>query len=195
MKKALKLVLQGLITILPLGLTIYFFIWLLMTMEKLARPALLWVLPGQLYFPGMGILAGIGVLFGVGLLVHAYAVRHLINLGENILERIPLVKSVLAAIQDMMRFFTLKDKSEMKSVVSVDIGNDMHLIGFVTGEESGKRFFSDGSTDKVGVYLPMSYQIGGYTLYVERDRITPLNMGVEEAMRIIITGGVQNNRK
>ncbi len=44
----------------------------------------------------------------------------------------------------------------------------------------------------VAVYLPMSYQIGGYTLYLPRDRIQPTDLTVEAAMRIVLTGGLQN---
>jgi len=40
------------------------------------------------------------------------------------------------------------------------------------------------------VYFPMSYQIGGYTLYLPRARLTPLDIGVEEAMRLVLTGGM-----
>ncbi len=189
MKKSLRLVLKGLATILPLALTLYFLIWLLMALERLTRQALLWVMPDILYFPGLGILVGLVVLFLAGLLVNAYFIRHVIDLGEGILERIPLVKSIYGAIQDVTRVFSMGERRDMQSVVSLDMGNDMHLIGFVTGTNSGKAFFSDQESEKVGVYLPMSYQVGGYTLYVDRKRLRPLNIGIEQAMRIVITGG------
>jgi len=112
------------------------------------------------------------------------------------MESIPLVKSVFGAIKDMMRVFSLAEKKEMKTVVAVDMGNDMYLIGFMTGEQAGKRLFGesgpdDNSGDRVGVYLPMSYQIGGFTVYIPRSRLKILDIGIEEAMRIAITGGVK----
>lgn len=196
MKKPLKLVLQGLAAVFPLGLTLYFLFWLLVKIEDLARPALLWLLPAHWYFPGLGIAFVIVVLFFAGLLVNAYVIRHLLAWGEQMMESIPLVKSVFGAIKDMMRVFSLADKKQMKTVVAVDVGNDMYLIGFLTGEHSGKRLFGEAATDdiqseRVGVYMPMSYQIGGFTVYVPRDRLKILDIGIEEAMRIAITGGAK----
>ena len=56
----------------------------------------------------------------------------------------------------------------------------------------GKRLF--GESDLVGVYLPLSYQIGGMTVYVSRDKLTPLDITMEEGMRIAVTGGVQSTK-
>ncbi|MCK9506017.1 MAG: DUF502 domain-containing protein [Porticoccaceae bacterium] len=194
MNKILKLVLQGLGTVLPLGLTGYFLFWLFANAENYSKSLLLWLIPQSLYFPGLGIIATILVLFLIGLVVNAYGVRYLLHLSDRLFARIPLVKSVYGAIQDMMRVFSLAEKKQMKTVVSLDVGNDLHVIGFITGEGSGKRLFPDESSDRVGVYIPMSYQIGGFTLYVQRSRLTLLDIGVEEAMRIAITGGVQGSK-
>ncbi|HLS99564.1 MAG: DUF502 domain-containing protein [Porticoccaceae bacterium] len=194
MKRAVKLVLQGLAAVLPLGLTLYFIVWLLTNIEGLARPVVLWLVPDRLYFPGLGVLAALVALFAVGLLVNAYVIRHLIALGERTMESIPLVKSLYGAIRDLMRVFSLAERKDMQSVVAIDIGNDTQLIGFVTGEHAGKRLFPEDKGPRVGVYLPMSYQIGGFTVYVPRERLTPLDIGIEEAMRIAITGGVQGGQ-
>ena len=48
-----------------------------------------------------------------------------------------------------------------------------------------------GGEDLVAVYLPMSYQIGGYTVYLPRSRLTETDLSVEQAMRIVLTGGVR----
>ncbi|MGD9663251.1 MAG: DUF502 domain-containing protein [Porticoccaceae bacterium] len=194
MNKILKLVLQGLGTALPLGLTGYFLFWLFSNAENYSKSFLLWLIPQSLYFPGLGILTTLVILFLIGLLVNAYGIRYLLHLSDRLFARIPLVKSVYGAIQDVMRVFSLAEKKEMKTVVSLDVGNGLHVIGFITGESSGKRLFTGQDSDKVGVYIPMSYQIGGFTLYVERDRLTLLDIGVEEAMRIAITGGAQGSK-
>ena len=191
MPRLIKRVLQGLGAVLPLGITLYLIYWLFAFIEALIRPVLLWFLNDKLYFPGLGILVVIPVLFVVGLLVNAYGIRYLIRMGDALMARIPLVKSIYGALQDMMRVFTLAEERNLQAVVSVDLGNDTHLIGFVTGKTSGKRLFPGETEDdaKVGVYLPMSYQIGGFTVYVDKARLHYLNIGVEEAMRIAVTGG------
>jgi uncharacterized membrane protein len=44
------------------------------------------------------------------------------------------------------------------------------------------------------VYFPMSYQIGGYTLYMPRERLKPLDITVEEGMRLVLTGGISGEK-
>jgi uncharacterized membrane protein len=191
MKRTLKLVLQGLITVLPLLLTAYCVIWLLSFIEEVSKSFLLNIVPKEQYMPGMGIAAGLMVLFLIGLMVNTYGMQYLVRLGNQIMESIPFVKSIYGAIQDMMSVFSLNSKKEMKSVVSVELGDNTRLIGFITGEQAGQKLYP--GEDRIGVYLPMSFQIGGFTIYVPRNKVTPLDIPIEDAMRIAITGGVQSN--
>jgi len=133
----------------------------------------------------------LALLVLTGFLVNLYGFRYLVKLSHNIFERIPLVKSIYGAIKDMMMVFNLAEKKEMKSVVSIE-WNGAQVIGFITGEQTGKRLFKE--QDLVGVYVPLSYQIGGMTLYISRDRLTELDIGVEEAMRLALTAGVQSSK-
>lgn len=192
MNKLIALLLKGLVAVLPIGLTVYLIFWLLATGEAIAQPVLLLLIPEALYFPGLGLLASLALLVLTGFLVNLYGFRYLVKLSHNIFERIPLVKSIYGAIKDMMMVFNLAEKKEMKSVVSIE-WNGAQVIGFITGEQTGKRLFKE--QDLVGVYVPLSYQIGGMTLYISRDRLTELDIGVEEAMRLALTAGVQSRPK
>ncbi|MCO4784390.1 MAG: DUF502 domain-containing protein [Marinomonas atlantica] len=191
MNKLFSLVLKGLVAVLPIGLTIYFIYWLFVTAEELARPLVLMVWPTNYYFPGLGVLTSLLMLAVVGLVVNFYGIRYLMKLSQRLFEKIPLVKSIYGALQDMMTVFSLSKKTEQQSVVSLEI-QGMQLIGFVTGEKMGQRLFGDQNL--VGVYLPLSYQIGGMTVYVSRDKLTPLDVTMEEGMRIAVTGGVQSKK-
>lgn len=191
MNKLISMILKGLVAVLPIGLTIYFFYWLLATAEELARPLVLLVWPSDYYFPGLGVVTSLLLLALVGLVVNFYGIRYLMKLSQSLFEKIPLVKSIYGALQDMMTVFNLSKKTDQQSVVSLEI-QGMKMIGFVTGEQMGKRLF--GEQDLVGVYLPLSYQIGGMTVYVSRDKLTPLDVTMEEGMRIAVTGGVQSKK-
>ncbi|MGO2233434.1 DUF502 domain-containing protein [Marinomonas sp. UCMA 3892] len=192
MNKLITLLLKGLVAVLPIGLTVYLIYWLLATGEAIAQPLLLLLIPDVLYFPGLGLIASLAMLVLTGFLVNLYGFRYLVKLSHNIFERIPLVKSIYGAIKDMMMVFNLAEKKEMKSVVSIE-WNGAQVIGFITGEQTGQQLF--GEQDLVGVYVPLSYQIGGMTLYISRDRLTELDIGVEEAMRLALTAGVQSRPK
>ncbi|WP_116368718.1 DUF502 domain-containing protein [Parahaliea mediterranea] len=195
MKRLFTLALQGLATVLPVALTLYFVYWLLEKMEAVVSKLILLVLPPDLYFRGLGILSAFIILVAIGLLVRFYVVRYILRLGEALLGRIPLIKSVFGAIQDFTRMFSSKREQEAQSVVLVEVQEGRHLLGFVTGSAVAQAHFADQYADLVGVYLPMSYQIGGYTLYVSPDRLQRLDMPVEDAMRIALTGGIQNGQE
>lgn len=186
--------LKGLVAILPIGLTVYVVYWLGVTTESLLSGPLQWLLPPGIYKPGLGLVAGFLLLFVVGLLVNAYVVRRVLGLGDSLLMRVPVVKTVYASIRDLTALVNTKDrKRELERVVMVKFGAG-RVIGFVTRENATLPGFTGaGNDDLVAVYLPMSYQIGGYTLYLPRGRIEATDLTVEAAMRIVITGGLQGS--
>jgi uncharacterized membrane protein len=189
MKTISSILLKGLVTILPIGLTVYFVYWLGVTTESLlSKPIKLAV--GDAYFPGLGLITGFLLLFLIGLAVNAFLVRRLLGFGEELLLRVPVVKTVYSAIRDMTRLVnTDKKKGDLDRVVTIDVGPG-RLIGFVT-QEHANTLGLGGGDDLIAVYMPMSYQIGGYTIYVPRSRVTETDLTVEQAMRIALTGGVR----
>lgn len=190
MKKIGSILLKGLVTILPIGLTVYFVYWLGITTETLLSKPIKWVIDDANYWPGMGLVLGFAFLFLVGLAVNAFVVRRVLGLGEELLLRVPVVKTVYSAIRDMTRLVnTDKKKGDLDRVVTVDIGLGK-LIGFVT-QEHANTIGIGGGDDLVAVYLPMSYQIGGYTVYLPRSKVTETDLTVEQAMRVVLTGGVR----
>jgi uncharacterized membrane protein len=190
MKQIGGILLKGLVTILPIGLTIYFIYWLGVTTEDLLSRPIKLVLDDSNYWPGMGLVTGFMILFLVGLAVNAFIVRRVLGIGEELLLRVPVVKTVYSAIRDMTRLVnTDKKKGDLDRVVTLDYGPGK-LIGFVT-QEHANTIGIGGGEDMIAVYLPMSYQIGGYTLYVSRSKVHETDLTVEQAMRIVLTGGVR----
>ena len=190
MKRLSRILLKGLVTILPIGLTAYFIYWLGVTTETLLSKPLRWVVADENYWPGMGLVLGFLLLFVVGLAVNAFIVRRLLGYGEELLLRVPVVKTVYGSIRDMTRLVnTGGEKRELQRVVTVGFGPG-RVIGFVT-QENAAHLGIGSEQECVAVYLPMSYQIGGYTVYVPRSEIEPTDLTVEQAMRIVLTGGVQ----
>lgn len=189
MKQLGGILLKGLVTILPIGLTVYFVYWLGITTESLLSKPIKFVV-GDNYWPGMGLVTGFMLLFLVGLAVNAFIVRRVLGIGEDLLLRVPVVKTVYSAIRDMTRLVdTDKKKGDLVRVITLDFGPGK-LIGFVT-QEHANTLGIGGGDDLVAVYLPMSYQIGGYTLYVSRSQVHETDLTVEQAMRIALTGGVR----
>jgi uncharacterized membrane protein len=182
-----KYILTGLITLLPVILTIYLLYWLADSAETLLGG----LIPRQIYLPGMGMAAALLVALTVGVLMHTVLIQRLFMRGERIFYRLPLVKSVYSAMRDFMDYFSPTRKREFEQVVSVTMGDTgIRLVGFVT--QANPTLLPDAlqGDDSVLVYLPMSYMIGGYAVLVPRASIQTLNMSMEEAMRFVLTAGV-----
>ena len=187
-KSISKTLLTGFITLVPVVLTVYFLYWLAVSSEELLGTALRWMLPQASYFPGLGMIAGLVVMFSVGVLMKAILIRRLFNFGEQILYRLPLFKTVYRAMRDLFDFFSPKEEG-LGQVVAVTY-NGVEMIGFITQTDQQRLPESFRDQDKALVYLPMSYMVGGFTLFIPREHIRPVKMSMEEAMRFAMTAGI-----
>jgi uncharacterized membrane protein len=186
-----KLFLKGLAVVIPVTLTLAILWWLATSAEQLMGTALKFSLPAGWYVPGMGLVSGIALITLIGLLSHVLIFQKLFNLGEAIFHRLPLVKTIYTAIKDFIGYLNPDKDSGMSKVVMVQLpGQSFQLIGFVTREQFDDLPFTPTSEDPVAVYMPMSYQIGGYTLFLPRNSLTPLDIPFEQAMRLVLTGAV-----
>ena len=185
--------LRGLVVILPITLTMALVWWLAAGAEHWLGGLIRDLLPGWNYWPGLGIALGVAIVFAAGILVHDPVTRFVLGRLDAILQRIPLVKSVYLAIRDIAAYMSQDGKSGFKQVVAVRV-QDMRLIGFVTTEGLPGLPATDAADPLVGVYLPMSYGIGGYTVYLPKSQVEPLDMSLEDAMRLTLVGGVSEDK-
>lgn len=189
MRRLWNTFLKGLAAVLPVVLTIYLVWWLGTKAEEVLGGWIRALLP-SIYWPGLGLLVSFLLVLLAGLIVDAYIVRRMFRFGEALLARIPIVKTIFGALKDFARFLPAGDKRrDLKRVVLWRFGN-AHLIGFVTEEQINPRMFASETSDIVAVYFPMSYQIGGYTLYLSKGELEETRLSVEEAMRLVLIGGV-----
>ena len=113
-----------------------------------------------------------------------------LRFGDRVFGRIPVVKTIYVAIRDFMRFFPSSGQSgDLKRVVLVPMGPGK-IIGFVTAESGATVGLAGEASDAVAVYLPMSYMVGGYTVFLPRDLLVPTSLTIEAGMRIALMGAV-----
>lgn len=184
---------RGLVVILPVTLTIALVWWLASAAEQWMAGLVRELMPGWKYWPGLGIALGIAIVFAAGLLVHDPITRWLLGRLDALMQRIPLVKSIYLAIRDIASYMSQDGTKGFKQVVAVRV-QDARLIGFVTAEGLPGLPAQDPADPLVGVYLPMSYGIGGYTVYLPKSRVEPLDMSLEDAMRLALIGGVSEEK-
>lgn len=212
---------QGIALVAPLAITLAFLLWLGRSLELFVGGLLQGILPASWYIPGLGLAVALLATLAIGLIANLFLVRTLVRLAERLLDRIPLVKTLFQGLKDVTRFVSGDGEKDLGRVVAVDILG-VRLVGFVTQESarlpgpaqeegegrddpnggldtgSGDRSGDQGQGaggDRIAVYLPMSYQIGGYTLYVTKDRVRSLDVSTEQALRAVITGGATGPRQ
>jgi uncharacterized membrane protein len=184
MKRLSQYFLRGLITILPIGLTVYLLFTLVAWSESFAMQFLRPIV-GNFYIPGLGLILMTGVIVLAGFLISRDATSRLLNWVELPFTNTPVVKSVYNSLKSFADYFSPQHRSETPQQVVIVRMPDLpvEIVGLVTRNhlQGLPPGFLPG--DRVAVYLPMSYMIGGYTLFVPREWLTPIQMSVEEAMR------------
>jgi len=138
-------------------------------------------------FPGLGILTILVLATCVGVLAESAWTRGSIDALEDLLARIPVFKQVHSPIKDFLDAFLGKHKRFDKPVlVKLAGGLDAQVVGFITSEDLA----AFGVLEKVAVYLPQSYNIGGNLLILEPSRLTPIEADSATVMAFIVSGGV-----
>ncbi len=192
MRRISKIFLTGLLAILPISVTVYILYWLGTSAETALKGLLEKVAPnGMGYFPGIGIVVFALVVFVVGILLHSWVFRRIFGILDRMLKRIPLVKTLYGSVTDLVSLFSGSDDRGLTQVVMVTLAKDVRLIGFLTRDDFSDLPEGIGDESTVAVYLPMSYQLGGFTTMVPRDSVEKIDMPLETAMRFAIAAGVE----
>jgi uncharacterized membrane protein len=190
-----KLFLKGLAVIIPVTLTLAILWWLARGAEQFFGAVLVRMLPEGWYLPGMGVVAAVSGTILVGLLSHVILFQRLFEFGETILHRLPLVKTIYSAFKDLIDYLSPDSRVAMSKVVLVRLPEqEFEQIGFVTREDFSRLPFTPTVEEPIAVYLPMSYQIGGYTLFLPRSCLTPVDLSFEDGMKLVLTGAVSREK-
>lgn len=189
-----KIFARGLIAITPVAVTIALVVWIFMALEK-AFSVPLKALFGPFYFTGMGVVVALILIFFVGMIINNWVIQKIYSWGEKILKRIPIIKTFYNAISDLLSFFNRKDgQKKMDQVVMLNWGG-MRTVGFITRENFDDLPDHMAEGEEVSVYVPFSYQIGGFTFMIPKSELQKIDMSVEEGMRFAITAGVLKEHK
>ncbi len=181
---------RGLVVVLPIGFTVWLLWWIGSSTEALLQRAILLVVPPEHYLPGMGIAAALVLLLAAGTLFNALLVQSALASWERFLDRIPVVKTIYGATRDFVKLIPAGGKGrDLRRVVLARFG-EAQVIGFVTQDDAAELGIVGEQEGLIAIYFPMSYQIGGYTALVPRSNVVPLDIPVESAMRMVLTGGV-----
>ena len=189
----------GLLVILPIFITVYVILFLIRGMDAILKFIPAKYLPDTylpFHIPGLGLIFVVILVFAVGLLARNIVGRKIVHLGENIVERIPLVRILYAGVKQLLETIFLQKTDAFKRVALVEYPRrGTYVIGFITGESKGEV---QDKTDKnmINVFIPTTPNpTSGFYMLVPDDELVVLNMSVEDAFKLIISGGIVSPEK
>lgn len=174
---------RGLITAMPLGLTIYLLYVFLTWSENFA---MWWIRPfiGEFYIPGLGLALGIGAIVLLGFLISQPLASKFLSWLEVPFTNLPVVKSIYSSLKSFADYFSPNKGQSAQQVVLLKIPDtSLEMVGLITRRNLDSLPEGFSKENRVAVYLPMGYMIGGYTVFVPLAWVQPIEMSVEEAMR------------
>lgn len=189
MRSPINTFLKGLLAFLPVFLTVYSAYYFGNWLNDIANRGIHWLAPGLPDVPGLGIVIGIIAIYVLGVVVTSRLTRWIYKLIESPLRHLPVVKDLYTALKQLTALLTPQEKDELGKVVSVKHPDlSMRMVGLMMRSDVDNLDDAIASKDMVAVYFPMSYQIGGYTVFVPREWVSVVDMTVEAAMRNALTG-------
>ncbi len=189
----------GLLVVVPFYLTIYIFALIVGYMDTLLNYLPEFLRPDTylpFHIPGLGVIFTIAVIFFTGILATNLLGKKMVEIGDRILAKIPLFRNIYKPLKQFMETFFVTGYSGFNRVVLVEFpSKGMYSVAFLTGVATGE-VQSKTQEKVVNVFLPTTPNptTGFYVLIPEKD-IIPLDMSVEDAFKLIITGGMVSPEK
>ena len=182
----------GIVILIPIGITVYLTIFMVSISSK--------ILPKEINpnhylpydIPGVEILMSIFLITLIGWLSLSFIGKKLLNLFDNILKKIPILRTIYPAIGQMIETFTKSEKGK-KNVVLVEYPRKgSWAVGFATKKNSGE--ISEKTNKKlINVFVPTTPNpTSGFLLMFPENEVIYLDLTFEEASKFIVSAGTSN---
>jgi uncharacterized membrane protein len=189
-----KWLLAGLLVVVPVAITVWVLQWIIGILDQT-----LLILPGQwhpdrllgFHLPGFGVLLTLAILLVIGATASNFLGRRLMKLGDAIVSRIPVVRSIYSSVKQVSDPLFSESGNAFRTAVLVQWPRpDVWTIGFVTGQPGGD-VINHLPGDFLSVYVPTTPNpTGGYFVMMQRKDVIELDMSVDTALKYIISMGV-----
>lgn len=142
------------------------------------------------YRPGLGFLLTLLLFLTTGFLAQYFLARKLIETGERIIARLPFISRIYTSVQQIRDTFMNREGAVFQEVVIFEYPRKgVYAIGFVTSTQPGivQEVLEE---DLISIFMPSTPNpTTGFLLYVPENELTPLDISIEDAMKVIISGG------
>ena len=141
--------------------------------------------------PGFGLILVVIIVLAVGLLTKNFVGSKMIHLGEKIVDRIPLARILYVSVKQLMEALILQKSKAFQKAALIEYPRcGLYVIAFITGESKGEI---QRLTQKkmMNVFVPTTPNpTSGFYVLVPEDEIITLDMSVEDAFKLIMSGGI-----
>lgn len=187
--------LAGVLVTAPLGLTGLLSWWFIDFVDEKITPLIPDRYNPETYLPfgipGLGLLVLLIAVTLIGALTAGLIGRWLLQTGERVLNRMPVVRSIYSAIKQIFETVLAQQSNAFREAVLVEYPRrGIWAIGFITGTTKGEvQNLTEEET--VNIFLPTTPNpTSGFLLFVPKTDVVPLGMSVEEAVKMVISGGI-----
>ncbi len=195
--------LTGLLVLTPIALTVWLFWQIFHGIDKIVLGilnsllTLVGIAPYQGKIPGLGIAVMIVLILTTGLVARNYLGRKMIRMGNWLIKQIPLFSKLYNTFQQLFTAILSEKRAVFKQVVLFEYPRrGIYSFGFITQKTGGEIKDRTGK-DLLGIFLPTTPNpTTGYLIFVPQAEVVYLKMTVEEAIKLILSGGaIGINRK
>lgn len=185
--------LAGLLVFLPVAITLWFIGWVIGLLDSVLD-----VLPDAFHpnsylpfpIPRLGAVVTVLLIVFLGMLTRGVATRRFLSAWENILVRIPVFRGVYSAVQKLTQSFFGQSNAQRQVVMIEYPRTGVYTVGFAMGR-AWHHLEEKKNAQLVNVFVPTTPNpTAGFYLLVPSSEVTPLNMTVEEAFKLITSSGL-----
>ncbi|HPD82716.1 MAG: DUF502 domain-containing protein [Alphaproteobacteria bacterium] len=185
----------GILVTAPIAITLYVTWGFLKFLDNKITPVIPYEINPNTYLPvdipGLGLIIAIVFFVIVGWLTRNYFGRLIVRISENIVNRVPVINTIYGAVKQIFETVMASKSDAFKEVVMFEYPRKgIWVLGFVTGVTKGEvQSLTDSET--VNVFLPTTPNpTSGFLLFVPKKDLTYMKMGVEEGIKMIVSGGI-----
>lgn len=190
-----KWLLTGLLVVVPVAITVSVLQWVIGILDQTLQ-----ILPAHwhpdkvlgIHIPGFGVLLTLAILLVVGAAASNIIGRKLVALGDAIVHRIPVVRSIYSSVKQVSDTLFSESGNAFRTAVLIEWPRQgTWTIAFVTGAPGGELKDALHDSDYVSVYVPTTPNpTSGYFMMLRRSDCVELKMSVDEALKYVVSMGV-----
>lgn len=179
----------GLIVFLPIAITLNVLLWIFKVLDGFLGRVFIPLLGEPI--PGLGLLAEVVLIFLIGVMATNVLGRRIVERFDRFMLRIPLARSIYSATKQLSDSLFLQRRAAFQRAVLIEWPRKgLYTVGFVTGESKGETQAKTPERVLNIFVVSTPNPTTGFLVLVPEDQVLPLEMSVEDALKLVISGGI-----